>query len=278
MGAQLFGRRARVIIGDDSALLIEDLRIQFKVKKTLKKEPNECQLTIYNLSPSSRAGLQTKGIKLILEAGYTNTVAQIFSGNVRFVDHEHSGPDWLTKVECADGEHAYRYNMVNESFKAGTAVADVFQRIAGRSGFDANAAVSFFRDNCNEQFTQGYAAIGPASMELDRLLSARGFEWSVQDNKLQVLLNGKTIKEPAVLLKSDSGLIGSPEHGTSAEERKQNILKVRSLLQPSIKPGGTVHVEAEGGLTGDFRTETVLHQGDTFGGDWYSDGECTPVS
>ena len=73
----LFQRRVRLTIG---TLQIEGLRTQFKVKKTLKKDPNECEISVFNLSSAHRAALQVQGTPFVLEAGYGGQLTQVFSG------------------------------------------------------------------------------------------------------------------------------------------------------------------------------------------------------
>lgn len=270
--ADLFNRAVRIVAG---SLLIEGLRVQFKIKKTSRKEPNTAEVTIFNLSEQSRAGLK-RGAKLIVEAGYSTSISQLFSGDARLVDHAHEGPSWLTKIQCGDGERAYRYAVVNESFIPGTSVADVFARVADSTGLDVADAVRTVRATIKEQFTQGYTAFGRGSLEIDRLLKGRGIEWSIQDGRLQVLLDDTATRDSAVLLSPDTGLVGSPEHGSPETKKKPQVLKVKSLLQPSLRPGRRVRVESEA-ITGDFRVLTVTHQGDTHGGDFYSECECVPA-
>ena len=48
---ELFLRKWRAQIGEFST---DQLRIQFKVSKTLEKEPNTCELRITNLAAESR--------------------------------------------------------------------------------------------------------------------------------------------------------------------------------------------------------------------------------
>lgn len=261
-------------------LTIENLRVQFKVKKTSKKEPNSCDLTIYNLSADSR-GKISRDVKLTVEAGYVGTLAQIFSGDALTVDHVHDGPNWITRIQCNDGERAYRFSTVSESFKAGTGFGDVFEKVASKTGLDVADAVKFIRGEIKDQFTRGFVAHGFAFSELDRLLKDRGLDYSIQDGRLQILKAGTASKDSAITLSSSTGLIGSPAHGTGdattskARAEKASILKVKSLLQPGIKPGRKLKVESVD-ISGSFVARDVLHSGDTAGGDWYSDVEAVP--
>jgi hypothetical protein len=285
-------RAVRVVIGTEaSAKVIEGLRVQFRVKKTVSKEPNECELSITNLAEQSRAALQAQGTKVVVEAGYEGELSQLFSGDSRFISHVREGANWVTKVQMGDGERAYRYAQVSESFRAGTSVATVFAKVAQQLALDIADAVAFVRSNTTEQFTHGYAASGKASKEIDRLLSGRGFEWSIQDGKLQVTKAGKAVVGSAALLSPTTGLVGSPAYGspenskdhvpfegsTPKRDKKGQILKAKSLLQPSIKPGGKVRLDSAS-VKGIFRVQTVVHTGDTAGQDWYTELDLLPSS
>ncbi len=295
--AQLFQRAVRITLTEPQARadareavfgadavgalqkIIENLRVQLKIKQTSGKEPNECTLTIYNLSADSRALLQSKGTRIIVEAGYAGTIAQIFSGTSSFIDHVHEGPLWLTKVQCSDGEIPY-HKPVKGSFKKGTPVATVFERVAELTGLDVKTAATTFKNLVKEQFTKGYTAFGKGGVELDKLVQGRGLEWSIQDNRLQLLPIGGTTNDTAVVLSPTTGLVGSPAHGSpDAARKKPAVLTVKSLMQPTLRPGRKVRVEdcADKSVNGNFRCVSVTHEGDTAGGAWYSEAEITPI-
>jgi hypothetical protein len=293
-GQLLFDRRVRVAV---ESLLITDLRVSFKVKKTSKKEPNTAEISISNLSEKSRAALQKKSVKVILEAGYVDSIAQIFSGNSRTVDQVIEGPNLTTKINCGDGERAYRYLRVSESFRPGTRVSDVVDRVAQALGMTVTGHVKELRA-VTEQFIQGYTSFGKVANELDHLLTSRGFTWSIQDGQIQVLKVDGATSDSVIRLAFDTGLVGSPEHGNPekqvplsqvsgaaedvdftvhATKRKgPAILKVRSALQPGFAPGRRVKVESRG-VNGVFRIQTVEHTGDTASQEWFSDLECLPT-
>lgn len=300
MADALFKRRCAATVippalkGDKSetqaGFTVSDLRMSFKVKKTLKKDPNTCELNITNLSAQTRAKMGTKGAKIILQAGYAGfdgsngTVGQIFSGDARTIDQVREGPDWVTKIQCGDGERAYQFVQVSESFKPGTKVSvvlsTIIQLMAKEMKIDPGDSlkrVSKIQGNL-DMFIHGYAAVGKASRELDKVLSAVGLSYSIQDGKLQILGDADPTLEPAVFLSPDSGLIGSPAYCTPKKEGKKAkaVLKLKSLLQPTLKPGRTVVIESEG-RKGQFRIEQLMHTGDTAGGDWFTELEVQPI-
>lgn len=292
MGVLLYERKARLVL---DTLIITDLRIQFKVRRTLVKEPNTCEVSVSNLNEQHRSAFQKKLPKVILEAGYPDNIAQLFSGDARYVDQVLQGATWTTKLQCGDGERAYRYLRVNESFAPGTRVADVVSKVASAAGMQLTGQVSALQ-SVTEQFLQGYCAFGKVAAELDHLLVSRGFTWSIQDGKLQILQrSGAVTGDSIIRLATDTGMVGSPEHGSPFKQGPAvqvdgnadddtglqpvvgpAILKVKSLLQPGFRPGRRVQIQSKG-VNGLFQIQTVEHSGDTFGGEWYSDLECLPA-
>ncbi len=104
-GKTLFGRIYNVTIG---TLDVSALRCSFRVKKSLKPEPNVATVKIWNLSEKSRAVFSGKGaLKIRVEAGYRETgLHQIYLGEVRSGHSTVEGPDIVTEVTTGDGETA----------------------------------------------------------------------------------------------------------------------------------------------------------------------------
>jgi hypothetical protein len=267
--ARLFQRVCSVNV---NGLQVSGLRVQFSVKKTLTKEPNTGEIKIHNLSAHSRGSMPKKGGKVILVAGYPGTEATIFSGDARTIDHLHEGADWITHIQCGDGESAYRFARFSESFAPGTSVADAIRKAAAALGIntgnleDALASASF---PGLRAFKHGYAAHGKASAELDKLLRTAGLEWSIQNGALQILQGRAVAKGSAVLLTPDTGLVGSPEHCTPNVTAGPPTIKAKALLTPAIRCGGTVDIRAQY-VKGQFRVNQIEHSGDTHGADWFT--------
>lgn len=256
---------------------ITDLRVQFKVEKNLRKEPNTAEVKITNLSPRSRVNFQQLGVAFVLQAGYETTLSTVFVGDVRIANSAQEGPDWITTLQAGDGERAYAHPRVNDSFRAGTDKIAVVKKIAGAFGLDVgNLDKQISKYLGGQRHETGYVARGRASSELDRALRAAGLDYSIQDGKLQVLKPGEATTELAVEVTPESGLIGSPQMCSPTKKGKKATIKFRSLLQPSVKPGGRV-VVGSAAYRGTVLVEQVTHAGDTRGQDWYSDVEGTPV-
>jgi hypothetical protein len=251
----------------------ELLRVTFKVEASLAKAVNTAAISVYNLAETTRAKVAVKGIATTLEAGYSGRSSQIFGGKLEAGKSAREGVDWVTSFQSTDGGQQLRAARINLSFKKVSAT-QAFERVAGTLGLGLGNAVEKMRQGnirgALEQFENGIVLSGPSQRELDRLARTFGYDWSVQNGQLQLLGPTDAI-EPgdAIVLNSDTGMIGSPESG------EKGIVEVRSLLIPQLTPGRVVVLEARR-LSGNYRVEKVTFQGDTRGKDWYADLELKP--
>lgn len=283
---QLFDRRVRLTIGQEpptgdfvrlvpDATVITGLRVQFKVNKSLKPEPQKSTIVVYNLSAESRGKMQGKGLRFVLEAGYPDSLAVIYSGHNRTADHPRQGVDWISKFECGTAERSIKFARISESFKPGASVGDVVKKAVNALVADPGNALDKAKGFV-QSFASGYAAHGYAADELTRLLEPLGYGWSIQDGRMQLLGIGESLPEEPVLLSPSTGLIGSPELGSPVTKGGPNLVKIRSLLQPQFAPGKRVLLDSSG-RSGVHRIISLAHTGDTAGGDWYSDLETLPA-
>lgn len=269
--ANLYDRVATLQV---DTLILTNLRFAFKVERTLRSRPGKAEVSIYNLTESHRNQLESlDGVGVVLNAGYATTgTAAIFSGTLRRVAHERvSGNTWVTKVSGEDGGRQRRTARTLRSFRPGTPLRTVFQALVQDFGVGVGntsqaTAQSTFAALGNTVVT-GTTLRGMAADELDRICSAAGLEWSIQNGALQILPIGGALAGQAVVLSSDSGMVGSP----TKEQRGR--VKFRSLINPQIVPGVQVQIQGRT-VTGAYRVEKCSWTGDSEGQDWYVDGEA----
>jgi hypothetical protein len=280
----LFDRRCEVYVGvppkEDvftlqtvERLRIAGLRIGFKIVRDASAEPNNLELVVYNLSEASRARFEEKGARVVVLAGYREQLAQLCSGDIRHAQSMKAGSDWVTKIEAGDGERALAHARVSESWRPGTQVSSVVAKAVQALQLDPGNALTKAKEIAGE-FSSGYVQHGKASRELSSLLEPRGYTWSVQDGRIEILKSTETLPETAPLISPDSGLIGSPEMGTPTKPGAKPVLKIRSLLQPRLRPKQRFELKSRT-RSGVFVAQKVTHTGDTFGNDWYTDIEAT---
>ncbi len=317
-----FNRRVEIKV---DTLDIKGLHASFRVVTTLKKEPNTCELTIYNLKQDNRDRIAQATSPIVeIKAGYSGresasgTLAAasavtsafdaseesddagfgtIFLGNVRDADSGYEPPDWITSLESGDGERATRFSRINRSFASGTSLAVVMNEVAAAMdvgiGNAAQKALSGNLLDAGSEFLNSVTMSGQASREMDRITKSAGLEWSIQGGVLQVLDPGKPLEDISVVIKSDTGLIGSPTIGNDG------IIRFRTLLNSDIVPGRQIEMSskvlgggADIGVIEDidfglglgaespssrFRCERVEYLGSNFGSDFFCDVEATEL-
>lgn len=260
------------------------------MEKTLTPEPNKALIEIYNLSADHRAMLSElapgKAIKLSkkkkktkvakpltgkvpvkLEAGYEDPGPEmIYFGDLRTVDSEIEGSDWITSISTGDGERAYRTARVNQAFGPKTPVSNALRAAVKALGIGEGnlpkVINSLKLQGKADLLTRGIVMSGAAAKAISDLCRSADLEWSIQDGAIQFVDFGKVLAGKAVVLKPGTGLIGSPN--ISAD----GVMNCKSLIVPGLRCGGVV-VLGSSLVEGQFRIERMTYTGDTHSAtDW----------
>lgn len=249
------------------------LRISFGVVRTLTQEPNNSEISVFNLNESSRKSLDEKPkVPIVLSAGYGKELSRIFSGDVSYVASQRQGVEWVTKLSLQDGADKYRSSRINVSLAPGTPISAAIQKAASAIGLPVGN-LSTHLSNARggvDRFARGVVLSGSAPGQLDKLLKTAGYGWSIQDGQLQILAPKETMPGMAVKLTPSTGLIGSPERGD------KGLTKAKALIQPGLLPGNRVVLESAV-VVGTFRVEKSEFKGDSHGTDWYVEMEMSPA-
>jgi hypothetical protein len=259
------------------------LRVAVRIEKTLQKDPNTAEVTIWNLSQDTRTRLQEKGILTEIEAGYFGDTSVIFTGDLDYGSTTRQGADWVTTFQSSDGGRSYRNSRINLSFDAGTALKDVLKTAAESIGVGLGNVVEQLEQGAPRstatEYVKGLVMSGPAAQQFDKIVKRGGWNWGIQDGQLQLTRPGQAINPAeAIVLRQGTGLIGSPERG------EKGIVRATSLLQPELQPGKKVQILAgENRVTGAFeidgffRIEKLKITADTAAQEWYSEIEARPL-
>lgn len=259
---------------EPNAVIVRDLRVEFSISKSLSKEPNTGEITIYNMAQQSRAEVQRRPLYIRLEAGFEDSFARLFEGDMRWAQSKLDSPNWVTKIEVGDGERAYRRARVSRSFRRGVKARDAIRELAQSMGLVVPKAVA--RKEFLREYAGGLTLQGPAHREMSRVLDSFDIGWSIQDGKLQILDDTETRFDEAVLVSEDTGMIGVPEISPPRKGKKKPSLSVRTLLEPRIRPGGRIVVRSRS-VRGTYRVQQMRHVGDTFGDQFITEVEARPV-
>lgn len=295
--SQLYDRSVivKVYPATGEAKKIEGLRVKFRVIKTSESHPNTAEIDIYNLSENTQAILQAKDTRVELQVGYkglpTNgfagvlpgtgkggNVETVFIGNVakavpknekgtgkkhRFTQTVVEGVDIVTKVQVADGENRYRNSKLTKGFPPNTTLNQVLDELTKQLGLAKGS-----REGVPDQkYANALTLSGLVRDHLNTLTKGNGLQWSIQDETLQILPKNGMTTDSIIVLSPKSGLIGSPQ-------KTDKGLQFSSLMQPQIRPGRRVQIEAAF-VKGIFVVKKVEHNGDSHTGDFLSKCEAS---
>lgn len=258
---------------------VEKLRVQFRIHKSLTKNPNQCDVTITNLADSSRVDFETKPLLVQLDAGYADDALRLlFVGDLRFGMSKEEGPNWETLLQLGDGDCMHRWARVNRSYAPGTKVRAVLKDAAASMGFDLPKNLAS-DSRLDQTFSNGRTSHTWSRNELEKLLLPYGYTHSIQNGVLRVLKSDEVVAGTAVPIGEGFGMIGSPEFGSPPRSGKPPHVFVDMLLYPELQPGILVELKSRS-KSGRFRVETVRHEGDTHGEgnqSWTTRIEIKPV-
>ena len=244
------------------------LDIIFDVTKTLGKDPNTLDLTIFNLNEDHRSQLaQVEKPFVQLEAGYADGISLIFKGQTRTAVSYKDGPDWITEFHSGDAEQALTNSRINKSYKKGTPLGTIIEDLVsaidvGKGNIQLRTALAKWTHG-GRQTINGLVVSGSCKEELTGILESMGMEWSIQDNEMQILQTGKPIEGVAYVLSAETGMIGTPTIGS------ENELNVAALLIGTIVPGSVIVIISQTKTKVGYRVETANYIGDLAGNDWY---------
>lgn len=264
-----FDRIASVTVGEPEGegVLIEGLRINFNVHKTILQDTNTCKVRIYNLSESTHAKIKN-GDTLILEAGYSEGSGKqvLFVGTVNRTLRRIRPPDIITDIECYDGEKVLTESRVVLSYSAGASALSVLNQVA----IIMNIPIRDTGTLTDKEFLHGFSFAGFCKDALNKLTAKLELTWSIQNNELQFIPLSGSPPITSVQVSSKTGLLSSPEKLDLVIDPNSERVpgwKIVTLLNTQIEPGGYVTIESIT-ANGVFFVNELRHRGDTHQDFW----------
>ena len=281
----LFNRKFLLEIGDQTgAQAIDELRIKFSVERTVAAVPAKADITVYNPSSTTISRAQQKGALVRLQAGYEDNIEIIYEGKIRRTMLQHTGPDVVLTVVCGDGDAAYRSARITQSFPPNTRITKIIREIIKTMKAQEVKVGAVLRNlrtilgtaghRVNKQVTtKGVSLDGSSAFHLTHMLDQYDMQWDIQNGELVIGKRNQPSElfPTAVVLKSDTGLVGAPEIG------ENSVLTVTSLLQPQLAPMRQLRIEGSRSANGLYVARKVNHKGDSEGNEWYTTVEAIAV-
>lgn len=284
--------------GNGEALDLSALRIRFSIKKTDAETPNVAEIEVFNLDADTSLRIQKEFTDVVLQAGYKQNFGVIFRGNAKQIlrGREDNGVDSYLNIAASDGDAAYNFAVVATTLAAGAKQSDQV-RAAGAPMAPRGVTQGYVPDLGGQALPRGKVMFGNSRDYLRQSAEASDTSWSIQDGKMQFVPRTGLLPGQAVVLTSETGLIGTPEQTNDG-------IKITCLINPQIKPGGVVDLrdsEIKAAKAGKFfqqpnkkgevdergpveidkdglyKVLRVDFKGDTHSQDWYQELVCVGI-
>jgi hypothetical protein len=229
---------------DNQLIEIKDLHMDFSIVATTDSKPNNAKISIHNLSLNTRNLMSDKHQGIEFYAGYGDDTAIVFKGTTTNILHSKSKTGWVTDVYAGDGQKEFSTNFFSQSYPAGTQVKKIINDMAAKMGYSANSGVVLETDT----LLKGASFSGRAKDTLDKITKDFDYTWSIQWGALEILDSSGWLGNvpTAVVLRADTGMLGSPTLIDRTDRNRKIIgVRVTSLLNPNIKPGRLIDIQAQ---------------------------------
>lgn len=215
-----------------------DLRIAFETTQADRSTPNVARINIYNLAVKNTQLAFYRGKTVTLSAGYASGSSfVIFKGEIRQTRNlRENVTDTVLSILAADGSTPRNFAVVSKTLPANhthydrvMAVFEPMKALGLSLGHIDKAALT------KTQFPRGLAMFGNVKDHLRQIGFATRTSWSIQNGRLQILSNDKTLPGGVIELNSNTGLVGM------ATQTIQGI-EGQCLLNGNIVPGCVVRL------------------------------------
>jgi len=277
--------------GSVTQWVIEDLRCNMRIQAGTSESPNTTSIKIYNLNENSRNQLHRSQLASIkVEAGYVHgQYGVVFQGQVRKAHSKLDQVDWITEIEAADSEVAIQTCQVSTSIKSTYWSKTVFSLqdtvksyiAPGNIQQAVSDAVARMESDKRIQgdpiLPRGASCHGSGVAAVREVLAQKGLTASI-DKGAWLVLHPTSGRNPAIILNSNTGLVGYPEVATATKKKGASQLKIKCLMNPLIDAGRLLVVDLPAFKNQTYRVESLEHAGDSWDGDWHTEVVATRIS
>ncbi|WP_066922816.1 hypothetical protein [Methylobacterium sp. CCH5-D2] len=294
---RLYRRVCRVTAsgGSGGTLDLSEFRVRFRIRDPFVQSPRAAVIRISNLSEATVQALPKRSGRVSLELGYEGLYGLIFTGDVRSRNSGRESPtDTYVDLFAEDGLKAYQQATIKGALPANSTGKDLYDLVVKamkQYGISPGYAPPILAQTKDPR---AQVHFGMARDTMRRLAQSLGCTWCIRDGRLNVVPAGGTLPGDAVVLNSDTGMIGRPT-------QTDNGIIGRSLLNPRIQAHGRVHIDEKsidraafdlsvsgevrniepnlGTIAADgiYKVLAVDHVGDTRGNEFYSEFVCNAL-
>lgn len=258
----VFGSTATIRSGGVT-LTSAALDIEFTVPFDDDMEPNEAEITVYNLSDNAIKQLK-KGNAISIEAGYTGDTGVLFQGYITKVTTKRDEADKVTTIYAMDDVKDHSIQSI--AFAAGTTASTILKTLIGRTGLP----LAVFSPRRDYTYKDSQTVDGDLMENIKKYAAVCGISVYVSKGKIyaRYITEGDNIN---FHVSPETGMIGSPsayEEEITAEDFKDTVngYRVEMTLQHRMCAGAIVELDGKD-VSGTYRVCSGEHR--------FSIYECT---
>lgn len=269
---------------------LSDFRVKFSIKQSTAETPNAADIRVYNLASQTALQVQKEFTQVVVQAGYPGNIGVIFKGNIKqVIIGRENATDTFIDIVAGDGDLSYNYAVVNATIAKNSTQQDQVNAC-----LNATAPLGVTGGGNSKlpqtiKLPRGKVLFGNAKNYLRDAAQTTNNDWSFQNEKLVFVPKKSYLPGTAVVITSDTGMIGTPEQTNEG-------VNVKCLINPNIKIGGRIKLDnttiqrlkvsltlTPGSATntaaplpsnGVYFVLALEHSGDTRGIEWYTKVIC----
>lgn len=254
-----FGRNYTLLIQDPTIGDFIEVKlpftIEFDIQRSDLSQANVASIRVYNLSKNNRDRIRHDQWDIgvfqacQLKAGYGNTLATIFAGNIQQAWSFRENVNFITQIESLDNGFALANATANTEFISGTPLQTVVETLAGLIPNASIGAIGEYTGN----LSRGNSYSGNPCEILDALTGGGFF---VDNGKIFCLNDNEVTFGAIQVINSQSGLLGTPL-------REFQYVNINILFEPRVSIGQKIRLESftDSSFNGDYRIKSIHHKG-----------------
>lgn len=230
--------------------------IEFSIPFDDDLEPNEAEITIYNLNDTTISRL-VKGEKLTVTAGFKGDTGLIFTGYLEKKVTTHEGVDRKTVLKCVD---RFKKTELEEiTYKAGTAASTILRDLIKKTG----TQLEVFKVRHDFTYKDEQKVDGDLMENIKKYADVCGISVFVSEGKTyaRYLKEGDNLN---FTIEEATGMIGAPteyEEEITANENHPETIKgydIETILQHRFRAGGIINLKSRS-ANGRYRIRSGRH-------------------
>ncbi|BDD51998.1 MULTISPECIES: phage protein [Enterobacteriaceae] len=288
---KLFGRKYSLTVTSvdgEELVIVPPMQVQFQVTNMPQDQVSTATITVFGVSAKYRQLIQHYDTSekhygsVRLEAGYDESVGEVFSGQIQSVEVGREGVNVYLRLKCLLA--IWSDATIGKTWGNKTQASEILHDVA-RSFYYPVEMVGDFSDL--PTFNYGHTLAHSSSRDfLNKMKAAWGYEWLLDHNRVVIIRNGAS-RPITHQLSASNGMEGVPKWN-------QQDMEVDVRLNTIIQPGDRVHITSDfwtinytgtqqkefqalamaHTTSGSFRVLSTSHQGDYWNNDWKTTIRC----